>query len=266
MTIVLNEYEWAEKMINDHDLGKRPTETLNRIAKYYYANRFSKREIRKRLSAFLLQCDPYASLIQWSDVLDKIVKNVGKYPLIQLDGVDVTKEELRRIETLESKPLRRLAFTLLCTAKYWDLVSPKNHHWVNTSDKEIMLMANISTSIKRQSMLFGELRKRGFICFSKKIDNLNVRVLFMGAGETAIHIRDFRNLGYQYLKYYGEPYFECVNCGIVTRYQNLSRRGRFKRGGIQKYCPNCAAEMRAKQAVNAAMKRKEESKQKQFAC
>ena len=34
MGIVLNEYEWAEKMINNHDLGGKPTETLSRVAKY----------------------------------------------------------------------------------------------------------------------------------------------------------------------------------------------------------------------------------------
>ena len=258
MTIVLNEYEWAEKMINDHDLGNKPTETLSRIAKYYYANHFNKGEIRRRLAAFLLQCDPYASLVQWSDRLDRIAKNADKYPLIQLDGIEVTKEELKRIETLESRPLKRLAFTLLCTAKYWDAVFPKNNHWVNTPDKDIMRMANIGTSIRRQSMMFSELRKRGFISFSKKVDSLNVRVLFMSAGETAIHIQDFRNLGYQYLKYYGEPYFECINCGIVTKYQNLTKRGHFGRGRRQKYCPSCAAELRAKRAINSAMKHKEE--------
>ena len=45
MSIVLNEYEWAERMINNHDLGKHPVETLNRVAKYYFANQYSKREI-----------------------------------------------------------------------------------------------------------------------------------------------------------------------------------------------------------------------------
>lgn len=29
MSIVLNEYDWAEKMIANHDLGKKPIETLS---------------------------------------------------------------------------------------------------------------------------------------------------------------------------------------------------------------------------------------------
>lgn len=55
MSIVLNEYEWAERMINNHDLGKRPVETLNRVAKYYLATGYSKREVRRMLDTFLIQ-------------------------------------------------------------------------------------------------------------------------------------------------------------------------------------------------------------------
>lgn len=250
MSIVLNEYEWAERMINNHELGKKPIETLNRVAKYYLENKYSKREIRKMLDTFLTQCAPSASLVHWSDTLDKVAKNVGKFPLIRLDGVDITKNELERIETLGGKQVRRLAFTLLCVAKYWDIVSESNNHWVNSPDKEIMQMANINTSIKRQSLMFAELREAGFIRFSKKIDNLNVQVLFMEPGETALHIQDFRNIGYQYLKHYGAPYFECVNCGITVKIQEPTR------GRRQKYCPSCAIELHTKQKVDSVIRKR----------
>lgn len=250
MSIVLNEYEWAERMISNHELGKKPIETLNRVAKYYLENRYSKREIRKLLDTFLTQCDPSVSLVHWSDTLDKVAKNVGKFPLIRLDGVNITHKELERIETLAGKQVRRLAFTLLCVAKYWDAVSESNNHWVNSPDKEIMQMANINTSIKRQSLMFSELRDAGFIKFSKKIDNLNVQVLFIEPGETAIHIQDFRNIGYQYLKYYGAPYFDCVNCGITVKIQEPAR------GRRQKYCPSCAVELHTKQKVDSVMRRR----------
>lgn len=250
MSIVLNEYEWAERMVNNHELGKKPIETINRVAKYYYANQYSKKEVRKLLDTFLVQCDPSISLVHWSDALDRVAKSVDKFPPIKLDEIAITKNELKRIETLGGKQVRRLAFTLLCVAKYWDAVSSSNNHWVNSSDKEIMQMANINTSVKRQSMMFGELRDAGFIRFSKKIDNLNVQVMFIEAGETAIHIQDFRNIGYQYLKYYGEPYFDCVNCGITVKIQEPSK------GRRQKYCPSCAVELHTKQKVESVMRRR----------
>ena len=152
--------------------------------------------------------------------------------MVQVDGIRVSAGELERIGALAGKQIRRLAFTLLCVSKYWDAVSESNNHWVNTSDKEIMQMANINTSIKRQSLMFAELKEAGMIRFSKKIDNINVQVIFgEDDGDTAMVIQDFRNVGYQYLMFCGEPYFECCNCGIVTKIQNPSR------GRRQKYSP-----------------------------
>lgn len=250
MSIVLNEYEWAEHMIESHDLGKKPLETLTRVAKYYLENGYSKREIRRMLDTFMLQCDPLVSLVHWSETLDRVAKSAGKFPLIRMDGIDITDAELERIAASEGKQIRRLAFTLLCVAKYWDAVSEQNNHWANSPDKEIMQMANINTSIKRQSAMFAELKNAGFIRFSKKIDNLNVQVLFMEPGKVAMHIQDFRNLGYQYLKHYGGPYFECVNCGITVKAQEPSR------GRRQKYCPSCAVELHTKQKVESVMRRR----------
>jgi len=250
MSLVLNEYEWAEKMIANHSLGKRPIETLSRVAKYYYENRYTKKEIREMLDDFMLQCDPSVSLVHWSDTLDRVTKGVNKFPLIKIDGVDITEPELEKIEALDGKQIRRLAFTLLCVAKYWDAASESNNHWVNTADREIMQMANVNTSIKRQSLMFSDLRDAGLIRFSKKIDNLNVQVLFIQGGKTAIHIQDFRNLGYQYLKYYGGSYFECANCGLTVKAQNAAM------GRPQKYCQGCAVEIKTKQTVDAVMRRR----------
>lgn len=251
MGIVLNEYEWAEKMIGAKSLGSKPSETLNRVSKYYLENQYSKREVRRMLDNFLLQCDPNASLVNWSDTLDRIVKNAAKYPPVQIEHIVITQPELDKISLLGGVQLRRLAFTLLCVARYWDSVSANNDHWVNSSDREIMQMANINTSIKRQSAMFGELRELGLIRFSKKIDNLNVQVTFMEEGEPALYIHDYTNLGFQYLKYCGGPYFECANCGIVTRAQDPAR------GRPQKYCASCAIEVRTRQNIDAVMRHRE---------
>ena len=247
MSIVLNEYEWAEKAIRDRDLGKKPGETIGRIAKYYLHNGYSKKETRDLLDAFVLRCDPNSSITKWSVVLDNSVKYASKYPLVILDEVPITVQEMQRIDELKSRQAKRLAFTLLCIAKYKYLARGNAGYWVGTNDSEIMSMANINTSIKRQSLLFGQLREAGLIRFSKKIDNLDVQVLFVSEGDTAVSITDFRNLGYQYLKYRGEPYFECQCCGLTIK-QNTGA------GRKQKYCSCCAAKVKMQQSVNAVMR------------
>lgn len=249
MTIVLNEHEWAEEMITSRSLGKKPYETLCRVARYYLDNGIPKKEVRRMLDTFLIQCDPTASLPRWANSLDAALAHALKYEAIEMDGVDITKPEMERIDALQGKQTRRLAFTLLCLAKYWNAVSKKTDGWVNSKDSEIMRMANINTSIKRQSLMFHSLNECGMIQFSRKVDNTNVRVCFIEDGETVLHISDFRNLGYQYLKYHGGDYFTCENCGVVDKVAK-SERGRPK-----KYCRECAAQIAVQQRVDSVMRR-----------
>ena len=184
----------------------------------------------------------------WSDTLDSATKYATKYPLIMIDEILVTKPEMEKIDSLPGKQLRRLAFTLLCISKYLYTVSESTNYWVNTPDNEIMKMANINTSIKRQSSMFGQLKDAGMIRFSKQIDNLSVQVLFAEDGEVALRITDFRNLGYQYMKYHGEPYFECAHCGLTDKIKSATQRR------PQKYCAQCAVEIRTRQNVNSVMR------------
>lgn len=248
MSIVLNEYDWAERALKDKALGKKPYETLSRVAKYYTYKNYTRKEVRRLLDEFLLQCEPTASLVTWSDTLDNAAKYAAKYPLIMIEEIVVTKPEMEKIDALPGKQLRRLAFSLLCIAKYLYAVSPNTSYWVGTPDNEIMKMANINTSIKRQSSMFGQLKDAGMIRFSKQIDNLSVQVLFVEDGETAVRITDFRNLGYQYMKYHGEPYFECAHCGLTDKIKSATQRR------PQKYCAQCAVEIRTRQNVNSVMR------------
>lgn len=246
MTIVLNENEWAEDMIISHTLGKKPFETLRRVARYYIDNGKTRKDVRHLMDVFLLQCDPTASLPKWSDSLDKAVSLAYKYPAVNIEGITVTKPEMERIDSIPGKQIRRLAFTLLCLAKYWNTVNSKCNGWVNNKDSDIMRMANINTSIKRQSMMYHSLNEMGLIRFSRKVDNTSVQVCFIEDGEAALHITDFRNLGYQYMMYHGEPFFVCENCGITEKIADA-------RGRKQKYCKSCLSAVALRRRVERSM-------------
>ena len=250
MSIVLNEHYYAEQAIQTRSLGKKPSETLSRVARYYIDSFDSanKKTIRSKLDLFLLQCDSTASIPKWSKMLDFATDWAFKHEAIQIDSIIITKPEMDKIDSLDGKQIRRLAFVLLCLSKYWNIVNSQNNDWVNSKDNEIMAFANINTSIRRQCAMYAALRDAGLIQFSKKVDNTNVRVCFAEDGETAMTITDLRNLGYQYLKYHGEPYFECTNCGITVKIDEPAR------GRKQKYCKECAVEIKTKQNVNAVMR------------
>lgn len=248
MSIVLRENEWAEQAIQSKTLGVKPSETFRRVARYYLDEGYSKSDVRKNLDVFLLQCDSSASLPKWSPILDYALNRACKCKAINIDYITVTEPEIAKVNAVEGKQTKRLAFALVCLAKYWDAVNPNGDHWVNSKDNEIMTMANIKTSIRRQGLMYWQLKDDGLIQFSRKVDNTNVRVVFLQEGNPVVKVSDFRNLGYQYLKYCGEPYFECANCGMTVRYNDPNNRRR------QKYCKSCATEIAIQQRTNYAMR------------
>lgn len=245
--IVLNENMWAKEMIDAKSMGKKPFETIVRVARYYIDSGYKKIEVRKKLDAFLLSCDPYASLCKWSDTLDSAIKKATKYEAINIEHIDITQPELDRILTLKSIMAKRLAFTLLVLSKYWRIARGIDN-WVNNEDSEIMKMANIKTSIKTQSDLYRQLRDAGLIEFSRRIDNTNVHVLFEEEGEVVMSITDLRNLGFQYLAFYNKKdFYICQNCGVICKKQK-------QRGRNPKYCSDCAVKIHLQQRVNSAMR------------
>ena len=249
MRIILKENEYAEELIHSKDLGDNPFDNMRIVARYYLDNGYQANDVRDKLDLFLLQCNPTASLPKWSELLDRALKKAIKTPAVDIDEIRISKSEMEKIDSIKSKQARRLAFTLLCLSKYWMIVLPKSDYWVRDDGNDIMKLANISTSLKRQGLLYRTLKDAGLVQFSRKVDNTNVRVLFADNDEdTALVITDFRNLGYQYLKLKGEPYFECQNCGITVKYTNpKNNRG-------QRYCPACAAELAIQHRVNSVMR------------
>lgn len=249
MSIILNELEWTKKAMAENDLGQNAAETLGRVAKYYAMLGYKKADIRKEVEAFFLRCKPYASVVCWSDTIESAVKYGMKHQFIMIDRVVVTKPEMEKIKAVKGVQAQRLAFTLLCIAKFTMLVEPKTDGWVNT-ERDIMKMANINTSYKRQNLLYGQLLDEGMLQASKRITNLNVRVLYMEDGEAELAITDYRNLGNQYMKYLGKPYFVCKNCGQTVKIPANANPWSMK------YCPDCAAQVKIKKSVDSVMRRR----------
>lgn len=250
MSIVLKENDWAENMINECSLGKKPSETLRRIARYYLDKGFTKSQTREKIVSFMIQCDPKAPIAKWDDRIDKALKAANKIPAVDIDSVEITDAEMKTIDDLDGKQIKRLAFTLLCLSKYWIQINPKFDGWVKDDDNQIMQLANINTSLKRQGLMYWKLREVGMIQLSKMVDNTSIRVLFAEEGTPVMRITDFRNLGYQYLMYHKEPYYECVNCGLTTKIAHPDNNNK------PKYCKECASKIQMKQIIDSVMRRK----------
>ena len=186
-------------------------------------------------------------LPKWQRTVDKIIAKAKGKGLIEIEYVGITEKELAEIAHLRKESLKKLAFTLLCIAKYFNTIRPENNGWVNTPDKDIFRMADIKTlDCKRQQKLIRELHLLGLVGYSKVVDNVNLQVLFVDADtDPALRICQFDDLGYQYLEYVGDPSIvHCKCCGRLIK--KTSKR--------LDYCPDCAQDARRASTQKAVQK------------
>lgn len=231
----MNEREYAESILSCKSTTKKPSEALSIIARYLYSSGYKPQEISQKLEDYIIRIDENASIPKWQKTIDRYVKTAGKYNLVEVESVSITKNELDIVNSLQGTQLRRLAFTLLCIAKFYNKSNIHNNNWVNRPDKEIFKLANIQAPVMKQSLMMNDLYSLGLIGFSELIDNVNINVKFIDDdSDVALTITDFRNLGYQYLKHMGQDSFtECKSCGLIMK--RTSNR--------LKYCADCAADI-----------------------
>lgn len=233
--IVLNEREYAENCLQNGITNDNLYFTLSILARYYYHHLgYRKKRIAKLLLEFLGEHYPKYELNKyaWQTSVEKLAARAGKYPLFEIAGVNITKLELETIENIHNKVLERLAFTMLCLAKFGNAKSDKNDNWVNLDSKEIFKLARISCKAEERETKIGQLYQMGLLEFSRRNDNTNCQVTFVNDdSENILFISDSRELGYEYLAYKGDNFIRCADCGILTR---------GNKNGTKRYCKNCS--------------------------
>lgn len=233
MPVVLNEKKQAEYIIEKGEVGNKPTSTLFLLAKYYrQKENLNKEQTFNKLNEFMENNYKNYNSATWEDIIEDISKKANKYPLREIDYIEITKSEIDTIRNICNIKYEKLLFTMLCYAKLYNKISDKNKGWVNTDIKELFRVARVSVRYRNDKFLYlNDLETAGLISFSNKNDNLNLRVTFVdNNSDTVLKIDDFRELGYEYLNYIGDGKFiRCECCKKLIR----------KKSNKQKYCTDC---------------------------
>lgn len=218
-------------MLSRNEFTTTPTHTMTRIARYYYSEGYKKPEIRQKIEEYMLRCDPSINIVSWQKSIDKIVAQADRYSLVEIDSVPITRKEINMCKKAGGAPQQRVLFAMLCFAKFYNILSESNNGWVNQKDAVVFNAANVAMSFKMQALMVADLVEKGFVELSTKVNNTNVRVLFIdNDGKAVARVSDFRNIGNKYQMILGKPFIECSNCGLVVK----------RSGTRQKYCPSCA--------------------------
>lgn len=245
----MNERRRAEDILSSVQETTNPIHNVYLLSRYYYTQGMRQKEVLEKIEDYLRQF-PFLVLPKWQRTVDKIVAKAKGKGLIEIEYVGITEKELAEIAKLRKESLKKLAFTLLCIAKYFNTIRLENNSWVNTPDKDVFRMADIRTlDCKRQQQLIRELYMLGLIGYSKVVDNVNLQVLFVDTEtEPVLRIYQFDDLGYQYLEYIGDPSIvHCKCCGKLIK----------KTSCRKDYCDECAVEARKSSNRKASQKRRD---------
>lgn len=226
----MNEREYAEHLMFSRKFGNDPVFDLGIAAKYYYAEGYPITDVRKKTGELLIRCDPAANLVLWEKIIDRQVKRASRRRLVEIDYISITKSEMDKIGALPNRTIKKLAFSYLCAAKYFNLVNEHNNGWTNLAIKDICSMGGVAIPVDKQYAMRGDLAALGYLELSRVVDNVNARVTFIdNESEEALRVTEMRDLGNQYFQYCGEQFIRCEICGSLVK----------KRGRNMKYCSGC---------------------------
>lgn len=256
MSVVLNEVKQAEHIIEKGEVGNKPTSTLFLLGKYYRVKEnLDKEQTFNKLNEFMERNYKNYNSALWEDTIEDISKKANKYSLREIGSIGITQSELDKITEVDNLRYQKLLFVMLCYAKLYNCISENNNGWINADIKEIFRVARVSVKHRNDKFLYlNDLEKTGLISFSNKNDNLNIRVNFIDMNESSVlDIDDFRELGYEYLKYIGRGKFiRCTNCKRLVKKKN-------KHDYSTKYCATCSKKIESQNALER--KRKQRNKE-----
>jgi len=225
---------------------------LTLVAKYYYSDDITVEKlsdiIKKKISEFNLE--NYQEYIYHNKIItvcNGLFNGNIEQAFKKRKYIPIYESEIKFINFLPNDRQKKLMFTLFAVARYMD-----SDGWINKKTSkdisELFKLANINLTSDKRNELLHELYMDGYISFGKKINNLNIKVDLIDSGEVSYKIRDFHNIGNQYIGNFKKGYKQCKNCGKSYKIKS-------HKDYSSKYCNKCAYEIKLKQ-VNECKKRK----------
>lgn len=244
MPVILNEKEYIERIIEKGEVGNKPTSTLFLLSKYYRQEKnLGVKETFDKLNEFMHKNYKGYNEALWENTIEDISKKGKKYLMQEIKSIKVTQSELDEIAKVANIKYEKLLFTMLCYGKLYDFLSETNNGWIHTDIKEIYKVARVTVKYKNDKFLYlNDLEKFGLITFSKKNDDLKIRVNFINNNSDVIlNVTDFRELGYEYQNYIGDGNFvRCSECGRLIK-------KRSSKDNSTKYCLSCKKDKKNEQ-------------------
>ena len=241
--IIFNEQQIVNKVLNGEKYDIDDYKVIQILIKYYYLKGSeNKLDIREKTIEAMLKSNEDFNRANWTSYIDKsiekMLKNIrvfGKTPkILNIEKVDIYKEELDYIDSFKYNYQRKSLFTLLVYAKMYNQMLDGNEGWISENFIDILKESKCQTKNNQYRLeLLKELKDMGAINVFFKKGNCHTKVNYLKEdGEKVLEVDDFNGIIYFYLKYKGERWTKCEHCGKYFKITN-------KYISFQKYCSKC---------------------------
>jgi hypothetical protein len=237
--LIVNEKIICEKALSEKTLEGKPMKTIRLIIKKYLNEKLTKEQVFGKIDSFMQEIykDKY-NKSYWKKIITEAINTVSKYNsynLIDIEKVEIYKEELEIIESLNDITLEKLAFTLLVYAKINKIINPTSDGRINISLNSIFEEAKV----KKDKKLLHKLVELKYILTNATCDSTTMKINYMkNRGDVArvvYNLQDGNVITY-YLEYkLDEKYKSCEICN--NRFKQKSKKP-------QKYCYKCAKKIK----------------------
>lgn len=237
---IFDEKKYIEDIMSTKQVDlSNPTNTIRKLARYnYYVNEYKKSKNYSSIVEYMSKNFKNFSEITYHKSIDGCINDVDKTPFKNIDCVKITMSELYKISSLDDIKKQKLAFVLLCTAKYRDQYNPNNCHKTDISATDLYKMARVVLPKEQRNIYLHFLIEDGLIEQHNNSKTKNKKLLFVSeddSDEIILELKeiDFKELAYVYMywKNNGDGFTKCRKCGRIIKQSKTRPR---------KYCEECA--------------------------
>ncbi len=232
MTFLFNEKTAIENMIKMHIVDNDNIfVTIKDLARYnYFVNQMDKEDNYISILKYLQKNGQNINEENVYQLIDECVKRAKKQPFRQADEVCITKSELEFIKSLNDIKKEKIAFVLLASAKYYDVIRGTQYCTAYMKNSDICKLARVTIPVAERNVFMQFAYDCNVLSRHSRAASIEKKVLFVSQDDNdkvvlRLKENDFKDLAYTYLAYKTPYQFRrCVVCNCWIKKDSKDRR------------------------------------------